>query len=242
MTERTPVLRVIPSEVPERVLVMGDPGRAELASTLLEGTRLLGRFREYVTYGGRHRGVEVAVSSHGVGAPGAAVSFEELCRVGATRIVRTGTCGGLQPDVEDGDMVIVTAAVREDGVTPSMVPLSFPAAASVDVTMALRRAAGRTGRPVHEGVVLTHALFYPGEVLGGDLELWNRAGAVAVEMECAALFVNAALNGVETGAVLVADGNPLRRQEGAYNPHRSVVREAVREMIGIGLDALVDDV
>ena len=221
-------------------MVMGDPERARLASTRLEGTRLLGRFREYVTYGGSHRGVEVAVSSHGVGASGAAVSFEELCRAGATRIIRTGTCGGLQPEVDDGDLVVVTGAVREDGVTSSMVPVSFPAVASVDVTLALRRAAHAAGRRAHEGIVLTHALFYPGEVLGGDLELWHRAGAVAVEMECAALFVNGALNGIETGAILAADGNPLRRAEGSYNPHRSVVREAVEDMIGIGLDALVD--
>ena len=240
MTERTPVLRVVPGELPQRVLVMGDPARAELASTRLEDARILGRFREYVTYGGRYRDVDVAVSSHGVGSPGAVICFEELCRTGAERIIRVGTCGGLKPEVDDGDIVIVTAAVREDGVTPSIVPVSYPAAASVDVTVALRRAAARAGREVHEGVVLTHALFYPGQVLGGDLELWQRAGAVAVEMECSALFVNGALNSVETGAVLVADGNPLRRKEGPYNPHRSVVRDAVEEMIGIGLDALVD--
>ena len=239
MTDRSPVLRISQDELPERVLVMGDPGRAELASTRLEGPRLLGRFREYVTFGGVYRGLDVAVSSHGVGAPGAAIAFEELSRAGARWIIRTGSCGGLKSDVEDGDLVIVTAAIREDGVTGSMVPASFPAAPSVDVTMALRKAAAKTGLRVHEGIVLTHSLFYPGEVLGGDLELWHRAGAVAVEMECAALFVNGALNSIRTGAVLVADGNPLHR-EGVYNPHRSVVHDAVRAMIGVGLDALVD--
>ena len=239
MTDRTPILRVDPDELPERVLVMGDPARAELAAAQLEETRLLGRFREYVTFGGKHRGVDVAVSSHGVGAPGAAITFEELARAGATRIIRTGTCGGLKVEVEDGDLVIVTAAVRADGVTDSMVPPAFPAVASVDVIVALRRAAAAAGRAAHEGIVLTHSLFYPGEVLGGDLGLWHQAGAVAVEMECAALFVNGALNSVETGAVLVADGNPMHREK-VYDPHRTVVYEAVEAMIGIGLDALID--
>lgn len=204
MAERTPILRVDPDELPERALVMGDPARAELAAKHLDGVRLLGRFLEYVTFGGRHEGVEVAVSSHGVGAPGAAITFEELGRAGAKRIIRTGTCGGLKAEVDDEDLVIVTAAIREDGVTNAMVPPSFPAAASVDVAEALRRACAAAGRQAHEGVVLTHALFYPGEVLGGDLEFWHRAGpgragAVAVKMECAALFVNGALNSVETG-------------------------------------------
>lgn len=240
MAERTPILRVDPDELPERVLVMGDPARAELASRQLEDVRLLGRFREYVTFGGVHDGVEVAVSSHGVGAPGAAITFEELSRAGARRIIRTGTCGGLKAEVTDGDLVIVTAAIREDGVTNAMVPPSFPAVASVDIVTALRRACARRGRQAHEGVVYTHALFYPGKVLGGDLEFWHRAGATAVEMECAALFVNGALNSIETGAVLAVDGNALHGEE-VYDPHRTVVYEAVEAMIGIGLDALVDD-
>ncbi len=238
MAERTPILRVDPDEIPEGVLVMGDPSRAKLASTCLQDARLLGRYREYVTYAGLHNGVEVAVTSHGVGAPGAAICFEELSRAGVKRIIRTGTCGGLKIEVEDGDLVIVTAAIREDGVTGSMLPASFPAVASVDVTMALRRAATAAGRRFHEGVVLTHSLFYPGEVLGGDLDLWHRAGAVAVEMECAALFVNGALNGVETGAILAADGNPIHREK-VYDPHRVVVYEGVEAMVRVGLDALI---
>ena len=217
---------------------MGEPDRAKLAAAQLQETRLLGSYREYVTYGGKHKGVDVAVSSHGVGAPGAAISFEELARAGAKRIIRTGTCGGLDVEVYDGDLVIVTGAIREDGVTNSMVPASFPAAASVDITLALRQAAEASGNRAHEGVVLTHSLFYPGKVLGGDLEFWNRAGAIAVEMECAALFVNGALNSVETGAILAADGNPLHREK-VYDPHRTLVHDAVETMIGIGLDALV---
>ena len=240
MAELTPILRVDPDDVPERVLVMGDPARAELAARRLEGRRMLGSFREYVTYGGTHRGVDVAVASHGGGAPGAVIVFEELSRAGVRRIIRTGTCGGLAVEVEDGDLVIVTGAIRADGVTDAMVPAPFPALASVDVVTAIRRAVASTRRRSHEGVVLTHSLFYPGEVLGGDLEFWHRAGAIAVEMECAALFVNGSLNSLTTGAVLVADGNPLHREAGGYDPHRQVVYDAVEAMIDIGLDALID--
>lgn len=234
----TPVLRVEVGLVPERVLVVGDPARAEMVAGRLDGARLLGRFREYATFAGEYRGAPVAVSSHGVGASGAAVCFEELCRAGARRIIRAGTCGGLQPSVDDGHLVVASAAVREDGVTQQMVPPSFPAVASPSVIDRLLREAADAECTVHSGLVLTHALFYPGEVLGGDLEMWQRAGALAVEMECAALFVLGALHSIETGAVLAVDGNPLRPGEGEYNPHRPVVRQAVETMVDIALGAL----
>ena len=238
---RLPVLRVEAGEVPERVLVMGDPRRAELAAERLDECREAGRFREYVTFVGEYRGAEVAVSSHGVGAPGAAVCIDELLQAGARRIIRAGTCGGLQPWIDDGDLVIAAAAIREDGVTRQLVPDTFPAAASWSVVADLQQAAASASdaRGVHTGIVLTHALFYPGDVLGSDLELWSKAGAVAVEMECAALFVLGALHSIQTGAVLVSDGNPLRPGQGGYDPHRSVVHDAVEAMIGIALDALV---
>ncbi|HSJ27892.1 MAG TPA: nucleoside phosphorylase [Acidimicrobiia bacterium] len=239
MADPTPVLRVTPGDVPERALVVGDPDRAERVASRLDDSRQLGRFREYVTFAGTHRGVPVAVSSHGVGAPGAALCFEELHKAGVKRLIRAGTCGGLQPDVRDGDLVIATGAIRNDGVTAGLVPAAYPALASVDVVTLLRRAVGEAGSRVHEGVVLTSAVFYPHDVLGSELGQWASAGAVAVEMECSALFVIGALNGTEVGAVLAVDGNPLHGGEGEYDPHRDVVRGAVDVMIGVALDALV---
>ncbi|HVR33332.1 MAG TPA: purine-nucleoside phosphorylase, partial [Acidimicrobiia bacterium] len=179
MADPTPVLRVTPGEIPERALVVGDPERAERVAARLDDARELGRFREYVTFAGRHRGTEVAVASHGVGAPGAALCFEELHQAGVTRIIRAGTCGGLQHDVADGDLVIATGAIREDGLTSGLVPATFPALATVDVVTALRAAASASGQPVHEGVVLTGAVFYSHDVLGSPLALWAKTGAVA---------------------------------------------------------------
>ena len=233
----TPILRITPGSVPTRALVVGDPARAAAVAERLDGSEELGRFREYHTFTGRHRGVDVLVSSHGVGASGAALCFEELSQAGVGRIIRAGTCGSLREDIVDGDLVVATAAIRAEGFTDGLVPPAFPAVASVDVVTALRSAAGGRGR---EGIVLTDAVFYSGEVLGSRLELWHRAGAVAVEMECAALFVIGALNGLEVGAILAVDGNPLH--PGAYDPHRDVVHGAVDTMIGIALDALVGDV
>ena len=242
--ETLPILGVRAGDVPERVLVVGDPGRAERISRRLDGVRPIGRNREYHAFRGSHRGVELGVVSHGVGSAGAAVCFEELCRAGARRLIRAGTCGGLPAEVRDGALVIARAAVRDEGITPRLVPIGFPAVADVDVVLALREAAAGTGPTVVEGVVLTSDLFYPHPVLGSDLERWRLAGAVAVEMECAALFVTASLHGAAAGAILAVDGNPLLAGDddmSGYDPHREVVVDAVDRMIAIALDALAAD-
>lgn len=236
-----PILNVPARDIPDRLLVVGDPARATRISTQLDDARQISRNREYVLYGGTHRGESLGVVSHGVGSPGAVACFEELCRGGARRLIRAGTAGGLQPDVVDGDLVIARGAVREDGVTAKLVPPSFPALAGIDVVLALRAAAEARNARVTEGIVLTSDLFYPHAVLGDDLAMWARAGAVAVEMECSALFVTAALHGVEAGAILAVDGNPLLERDddmSGYDPHRPIVDDAVTAMIAIALDAI----
>ncbi len=239
MAEPTPVLRIMPGEIPQRALVVGDPARAALVASRLEEVSELGRFREYVTFKGKHKGVAVTVSSHGVGAPGAALCFEELQQAGVTKIIRAGTCGGLQPDVNDGDLVIATGAIRDDGLTAGLVPPEFPAVATADVVMALRGSAAAVGHPIHEGLVLTGAVFYSHDVRGSSLAMWARTGAVAVEMECAALFVIGSLHAIEVGALLTVDGNPLRTTDETYNPHRTIVQDAVEVMIEVALNALI---
>lgn len=239
---RLPILRVRPKDLPPAVLVVGDPDRATAIAGLLEGAEEIGRYREYVSYRAQHRGSPVGIVSHGVGAAGAGICFEELCRAGVRTIVRAGTAGGMQDHVTDGHVVVASAAVRDDGFTERLVPLSYPAVASRRLTGLLADGAAATALTVHEGVVLTGALFYPLDVLGGDLELWQRAGTVAVEMECAALFVIAAQHGVEAAAILTIDGNPLAAKDttmSGYDPHRSSVRAAVEATVRVALDALV---
>lgn len=245
--DQMPILGLRARDVPERVLVVGDPARAELVASRLDGVDERGRNREYVTFVGQYappdvdQATPVAVVSHGVGSAGATVCFEELCRSGARRLIRAGTCGGMQPDVRDGDLVIATAAVRDDGITQKLVPIEFPAVADPDLLLALRRAGGSGDREPKLGVVLTSDLFYPHDVLGGNLLLWQSAGVLAVEMECSALLITAALHGVAAGAILTVDGNPLADADedmSGYDPHRPIVHDAVDAMITIALDAL----
>jgi uridine phosphorylase len=222
----------------KRAVVCGAPERAALVASQLENPQELAKNREYHSYIGKHRGVEVMAVSHGVGAAGATICFQELMDVGVQSIIRVGTAGGLQDDAQIGDVALATAAVRQEGVTPLMVPIGFPAVADPGLTSALARALREKGRKFHQGVILTSDVFYPG-VLDTDLRLYQKAGCVAVEMECSALFVTGLLRKVRTAGVLALDGNPLKWAEGNYNPQAGSLDQALRAAISAALDAIV---
>ena len=226
-------------------IVCGDPARADrIAGHLESGTRLSEK-REYRAYQGLYQGQTITVCSHGVGAPGAAAAFEELIVAGAQRIIRVGTCGGLQPDIDAGQLIIAQAAVQRTGYGRELVPDGFPAVANLALTLALQRAAADKDHTTTTGTVLTRDLFYRG--VGGaaavDYPTMSEAGVLAVEMECAALFLVGALRRVATAAILVADGNVLKAVESVdtYEPGRPVVQNAVTTAAIIALSALVID-
>lgn len=236
-----PLLRLHPADVVRRALVVGDPARAGKAAAMLDDAEKIGDNREYVTYKGRFCDRQVCVVSHGVGAAGAGVAFEELARGGVQVMIRAGTCGAVADGVADGDAVIATGAVRDEGLTPRLVPLGYPAVAHHSVVAALEAAAAEEAAPCHSGLVLTSDLFYPSEALGQDWTVWQASRVAAVEMEAAALFVVAALHGLKSGGIFAVDGNPTRAAEdmSEYDPHRQVVAEGVDRILRVALRALV---
>lgn len=242
MTERLPITGLTVGAVPPAGLVCGDPGRATKTAEYLDDVELLSEQREYRCYAGHYRGLPVAVCSHGVGAPGAAVAFEELIAAGARRLIRIGTCGGLQPDVQDGDLVVATAAVQATGYGQQVAPAGYPPVADYRVTHALVQATAATTHSYHTGIVLTADSFYNGVVTPATphYAILSQANVLAVEMECAALFLVGSLRSVQTGAILAVDGNVLATEESidSYDPHRRVVAGAVDVEIRIALAAL----
>ena len=240
LDERTPTLRVFPADVAPRALVVGDPQRVLDVAAFMSDVKELGFFREYRTITGDYDGKRITVSSHGVGGAGANICFHELLRCGVRYIIRAGTCGAMKKGILDGDLIIGTAAIREDGASEHMAPMSFPAAADRIVTGALVEAAHHFGvlKP-HEGIVLTQGYFYPG-ILPSETDYWLKTGLVScVEMEYATLLVMASLNGARAGGIFTSDGNLTEEADpDAYDPHREVVDAGKRNMLQIALKAL----
>ncbi len=233
-----PTLRVEEGALPPGVLLPGDPGRAARIAEKLDRPEELAKNREFHSYRGLWQGVPVGVVSTGVGAPGAAICAEEAIRAGARILIRVGTAGSLQDHVQDGHLVVALGAVRAEGTTPRLLPVEFPALADPEVATALSQEAQRLGVPVHSGVVVTLDAFYRG-VLDLGLEAYAQSGALAVEMECSAIFCVAQLRRARAGAILAIDGDARRAAQGDYNPHREVVRRAVDLEIECALNALV---
>lgn len=234
-----PLLKIPEGSVSRYVVVCGDPARVLNIAERLDDYEELGYNREYRTVKGHYRGVEVTICSHGVGVAGAAVAFEELIKGGAKTIIRIGTCGSLDREIRDGDLIVATSAVRADGLTDQLIPLGYPAVADYSVTRSLEVALlGVKDVKYKTGIVLTLSAFYPG-LLELPHRLYSEANVAAVEMECSALFVIASLRGVRAGAILAVDGVVIDFDADQYDPHRAKVHDAVEKEITVALNAIV---
>ena len=236
-----PLLKTRPGNLASCALVVGDPRRAASAAELLTNAEEVGCNREYQTFTGEFARKLVTISSHGIGGAGASICFEELIQGGVKTIIRAGTCGAMREGIQDGELVIGTGAIREDGTSDSLVPIAYPAVADRHVISAMEgAAAAQDFNRIHEGIILTQSFFYNG-ILPSTTELWLKAdiNVCAVEMELATLLIIASMRGVRAGGIFTTDGNlTVEADMMEYNPHRDVVEEGVRTMLKIALDAL----
>ena len=192
-------------DVASYVLMPGDPGRVERIAGHLDSSEKISEYRGFVTYTGESEGVKISSCSTGIGCPSAAIAIEELINIGAETFIRVGTTGSLQHEIDIGDIIVATAAVRAEGTSRNYVPVEYPAAASIDVTLALIEAAEKLGINVHTGIVMSTDAYYGGNEEA--LRNYGSANVLSIEMEASTLFTLSALKGKRSGAVLVVDGN-----------------------------------
>lgn len=194
-------LRANPGDYAEAVLVPGDPLRAKyIAETFLDGARQVNGERGMLGYTGTFRGAPVSVQSTGMGCPSAAIVVEELVQLGAKRLIRVGTCGGLQPDMKLGDLIIALTAVPADATAMHLVKEPHCPTADWDIVHGAVHAAKALGKPVRVGPIVSSDVFYNPD--GGQYQRWSDRGVLAVEMEAAILFTLGALRKIKTGCLL----------------------------------------
>ena len=212
-------IRCRPGDVARYVLLPGDPARVPLIAERWAAGREIATEREHVTFTGTLRdGGPISACSTGAGGPSTASAIEELIAIGADTFVRVGTCGAIQREIECGDVVIHTAAVRLDGTSPQYVRMEYPAAAHHLVVLALVQAAERLGVRYHLGVSASTAAFYTGQGRPGSggytqtfidelLPDLQRAGVLTFEMEAATIFTMLGLYGLRGGSVCAVAAN-----------------------------------
>ncbi len=236
-----------PSDIGEYVIMPGDPKRCEKIAKHFDDAKLVADSREYVTYTGTLLGTKVSVTSTGIGGPSAAIAIDELSKCGAHTFIRIGTCGGMQEEVEGGDVVIATGAVRMEGTSKEFAPIEYPAVPDFNVTNALVKAANTLGYKHHVGVVQCKDSFFgqhEPEIMPVSYELenkwqaWLRMGCLASEMESAALFIAGSFLRVRVGSCFLVVANQERAKKGLPNKqvHDTegaicVAVEAIKELI-----------
>ena len=241
MTEKEYHVALGKGDVGRYVLLPGDPARTEKIAKHFDNAKELAFNREYRTFTGEVDGIKISTTSTGIGCPSTAICVEELIKCGADTFIRVGTAGSLQKEVKLGDVVISTAAVREEGTTRQYIPLSFPAVADFSVTTALVEAAQKLKVSAHTGIVHCKDAFYTEGTDGENLPLanhtkdlwtaWYRGNVLATSMESAALFVISSIKRVYAGEVLAIIGL-------TYDDKPIVQKVGIDEAIAVAIEGV----
>ncbi|MBM6851754.1 uridine phosphorylase [Oscillibacter valericigenes] len=204
-------------------ILPGDPGRVPAIAALFDDAKQIAYNREFNVWTGTLLGEKVTACSTGIGGPSASIAMEELHKCGADTFIRTGTCGGIALDVQSGDVVVATGAIRYEHTSREYAPIEFPAVADFQVVNALVEATKKLGFPLHTGIVQCKDSFYGQHdpaaspvyyELQQKWESWKRLGVLASEMESAALFVVAAALGCRCGSCFHVVWNQEREAAG----------------------------
>lgn len=222
-------------------IIPGDPARTALIAERFGQTEFICTNREYTVRLAKYGDENIFICSTGIGGPSAAIAVEELYMAGVRTFIRVGTCGAMQVGIKGGDLIIASAAVRQEGTSLHYAPAEYPATADFGVTCALNEAAKNLGKTVHVGVAQSKDSFYgqhEPERMPVDSELlakwraFKKLGVLASEMECAAIYTVAASLGAAAGSVLHVIWNQEREAAGLDNPEVHDTSSAVDCAVG----------
>lgn len=233
---RAPVhIRARSGDVAEGVIVAGDPARVDLIASMLSDSKLVSTSRGFNIYTGFYDDVRVSVAVHGIGGPSSSIVFEELYMLGARVIIRLGTCGSLVEGIGIGDLVIPTGA----GYHPGGLYYQYlgeyvctPTTPSYELLKLLVEEASNTGIRYHLGPIISSDAFYAEDPQFASR--WSSRGVIAVEMECATLFMLAGIRRFKAGALLIVSDSLVTWRHATSEE----LEEAVTKVARIALNAI----
>jgi purine-nucleoside phosphorylase len=196
-------LRAEQGDYAPNVLCPGDPRRARyIAETFFDsGFRCVNEERGMLGFTGTFEGSPISVQTTGMGCPSAGIVFEELVMLGAKRLIRVGTCGGLKNGIKMGDTVIALSATAEDTTALRYAQMpSYAPAATFELAESAARLSRAQGATVHVGPVVTSGVFYDPDPM--TFARWKRVGHIGVEMEAAMMYTIAAVHEIQALAMM----------------------------------------
>ncbi len=242
-------LKIKPGDLSNIVLMPGDPKRVAKIAEKWDESSKVADYRQYVSYTGKYRGVSISAVSSGIGPSASEIAIAELKNVGIEYLIRVGSSGALQPDIELGDLIITEAAVRLEDTSKHYVIPEFPAYASRMVTSALIRACEENNLPYHVGITASSSSFYVGQGRHG----WNnylpshrvnlvddltKAGVLNFEMEASLIYILGSLYNMNMGSVCAVYANRARNEFAVKGEEQAIL--AANEAARILNDMIID--
>lgn len=197
-------------DIAKTVLMPGDPLRAKfIAENYLDSPVCYNEVRGMLGFTGTYKGVPVSVQGSGMGMPSIGIySYELFNEYDVENIIRVGTAGSIADNVDLRDVIIgVSASTNSSYAAQYRLPGTYAPTASWTLLSAAVRAAEESGSTFHAGNILSSDTFYDD---ANSLADWQKMGVLAIEMEAAALYMNAARAGKNALCILTVSDCPLK--------------------------------
>lgn len=197
-------------DIAKTVLMPGDPLRARfIAENYLDSPVCYNEVRGMLGFTGTYKGVPVSVQGSGMGMPSIGIySWELFNEYGVENIIRVGTAGAVSDSVALRDVIIgISASTNSNYASQYRLPGTYAPTASWQLVSAAVKAAQDKGCTYHVGNIFSSDTFYDD---ANSLAEWQKMGVLGIEMEAAALYMNAARSGKNALAILTVSDCPLR--------------------------------
>ena len=217
----TPHIGAQYGEIAETVLMAGDPLRAKfIADNFLTNPVQFNEVRGMLGYTGTYGGKRVSVMGHGMGIPSIGIySYELYNFYGVKTIIRVGSAGSYHPDLKLGDLVIAQGACTDSNYGAQFgLPGTFAPIADFDLLRKAAAACEQRGLHYMVGNILSSDVFYSDNP---QSESWRKMGVLAVEMEAAALYMNAARSGNRALVICTISDHILTGEEMSADERRT---------------------
>lgn len=224
------------NDIAPSILLPGDPLRAKfIAENFLENPRCYNEIRGMLGYTGTYKGVPVSVQGTGMGMPSMGIySWELITEYGVQNLIRVGTAGSFHDHIKVKDIVVGMAASTDSNYIHAFdLPGTYAPCASYDLLTKISAASEDLNIPFKAGNIVSCDVFYE---LGDDWwKKWASMGIMAVEMEAAALYMNAAYNDVNALAIMTVSDHFVTGEKATAQERQT----SFTDMMKLALEAAV---
>jgi hypothetical protein len=232
----TPHIEAKEGEIARTILLPGDPLRAKfIAENFLTEVRPFNRTRNMLGFTGNYEGKQVSVMGTGMGCPSMGIySYELIHFYGVKNLIRVGTAGSIHPDLKVRDLVFGMGACTTSNFPDLMgFPGVFAPICSYELLKQAAERAESLGLPYRVGNILSSDMFY-GPAEGKEAtEAWASAGVLAVEMEAAALYTNAACGGANALTILTISDHLLSGESASAKEREESFTDMMTVALGL---------